>query len=467
MINGRGMGSVYESRGVWFVSLSLGSRISIRLSTCHCRPDAEVRRAILADIGRRLKRSGDIDIAQRICRKAAEVPDAELPRILALVDGLIRGRETIARVVEASSPAPARTLTFGEFSRQWTSNALAKQFRKRVRRIEHTENILRLKKHVYPVVYLERKIEDTPLNEFTREHAEHVLQQPTLSEGSMRHVAQCIHRVLALAVYPVGILTHSPLQRGWLPLPDPVKARSYLFPEEDAAVMSNVAVALVRRLFLGVCAREGGRKTNIVELQWADLNLGTGTRGASATVDGTKNGEHLHWVLDPGTAEALRRWKTICPSQIWIFPAEAVPRHRRARRGSPMAVGNIAVHLRNALEGADVERREQLYRRTALRLRLRAHDLRATFITLALAQGRSEDWVRTRTGHRTSQMIARYRLEAKTAQELELGWLHPLHEVIPELAGLGPKEPSPDHELSANCRRPRESAPDASGATLH
>jgi hypothetical protein len=31
-------------------------------------------------------------------------------------------------------------------------------------------------------------------------------------------------------------------------------------------------------------------------------------------------------------------------------------------------------------------------------------------------------------------MLARYRREAKTAQELALGWLVPLHHAIPELA---------------------------------
>jgi hypothetical protein len=42
-------------------------------------------------------------------------------------------------------------------------------------------------------------------------------------------------------------------------------------------------------------------------------------------------------------------------------------------------------------------------------------------------------------------MIARYRREAQTVQELGLGWLAPLHESIPELAEIaGAKgEPSP------------------------
>ena len=53
---------------------------------------------------------------------------------------------------------------------------------------------------------------------------------------------------------------------------------------------------------------------------------------------------------------------------------------------------------------------------------------------MALANGHTEDWVRTRTGHCSSQMIARYRREAQTALELNLGWLKPLHLAIPELA---------------------------------
>jgi len=42
--------------------------------------------------------------------------------------------------------------------------------------------------------------------------------------------------------------------------------------------------------------------------------------------------------------------------------------------------------------------------------------------------------VADRTGHRSSQMIARYRRRARLATELELGWFKPLHEVVPELA---------------------------------
>jgi hypothetical protein len=54
---------------------------------------------------------------------------------------------------------------------------------------------------------------------------------------------------------------------------------------------------------------------------------------------------------------------------------------------------------------------------------LRAHDLRATFVTMSLAEGKSETWIRDRTGHKTASMIDRYRRAARQVQELELGSL--------------------------------------------
>jgi hypothetical protein len=58
------------------------------------------------------------------------------------------------------------------------------------------------------------------------------------------------------------------------------------------------------------------------------------------------------------------------------------------------------------------------------------HDLRGTLVTLSLANGKSETWVADRTGHTSSQMINRYRRAARSAQELELGELHPLDVAI-------------------------------------
>ncbi|KYF89597.1 hypothetical protein BE17_14580 [Sorangium cellulosum] len=66
---------------------------------------------------------------------------------------------------------------------------------------------------------------------------------------------------------------------------------------------------------------------------------------------------------------------------------------------------------------------------------VRAHDTRSTFITVALANGRSEIWVADRTGHRSSIMVQRYRRAARTFAELGLGELASLAEALPELGG--------------------------------
>ena len=62
---------------------------------------------------------------------------------------------------------------------------------------------------------------------------------------------------------------------------------------------------------------------------------------------------------------------------------------------------------------------------------------RATFITLTLANRRTEAWVQDRTGHKSSLMLNLYRRAARTAAELGLGDLLPLDTAIPELAGQG------------------------------
>ncbi len=76
------------------------------------------------------------------------------------------------------------------------------------------------------------------------------------------------------------------------------------------------------------------------------------------------------------------------------------------------------------------------------RQRIRAHDLRASFITVSLALGKSETWVADRTGHTSSVMLNRYHRKARQVAQLNLGPFLPLHEIIPELAALA-DPPSP------------------------
>ena len=72
------------------------------------------------------------------------------------------------------------------------------------------------------------------------------------------------------------------------------------------------------------------------------------------------------------------------------------------------------------LEEAGI-RRAELFKATPERMALRVYDLRGAFVTVALANRRSETWVSNRTGHRSTQMISKYNRQARTAAELELG----------------------------------------------
>jgi integrase len=79
--------------------------------------------------------------------------------------------------------------------------------------------------------------------------------------------------------------------------------------------------------------------------------------------------------------------------------------------------------------------RAELFERNASRQPIRLHDLRATFVTVSLANGKTETWVSDRTGHKSSQMIALYARQARQWNELALGPLGALDELLPEMRG--------------------------------
>jgi integrase len=254
----------------------------------------------------------------------------------------------------------------------------------------------------------------------------------------MRHVAQAIHRLLNLAVYPARILERSPLPLGWLPRTNALRVRGFLYPNDDALLMKHAEAPLVARVFFGMANREGPRRGNLVTLDWPSLQLDFDDGQGFIELDKTKNGRNARWALDPGTAEALRRWKRLCPSARWVFPRLALP-HKRVPRDPdrPMRADHLGDELRQWLKDCGVSR-EKLFENTKDRMHLRVHDLRATFVTLALANGKTEAWVTQRTGHTTSAMLNRYRRDAEAISELNLGWFAPLYEAIPELAALAP-----------------------------
>jgi integrase len=292
----------------------------------------------------------------------------------------------------------------------------------------------RLVAHVYPLVG--KKL----VADFTLDDAEKVMQalprKTVRTPATRRHYAQLIHRILGLAVFPLRLIKVNPLPKGFLPKVGPAKAKGWLYPDEDAKLCGATAVPLCSRLFYGFLNREGPRLGEAAAMDLCDVDL---ERGA-VRLDENKTDDPRAWALDPGVIRALRAWiahrealaGAPLPRTAPLFVGEDGERIR----GDDFHAKRFRAHLLAA--GID---RVELFERSASRMHIRLHDTRATFVTLALANGKTETWVADRTGHKSSDMINKYRRAARTAAELGLGPLRPLDEVLPELAVRRPPAP--------------------------
>jgi integrase len=318
-------------------------------------------------------------------------------------------------------------VTVKEFARRWTSGELHLQYPDHVRKKNSRDDVGTFAMHVLP------HVGDVPLAAFRLEDAELVMGQvpSTLSKARRRAIAQLMNRLLNIAVYPAKILKLNPLPKGFLPkLGDP-KAKPYLYPDDDAKLMACAEVPLERRIVWGVLAREGLRVGELLgrvlggaeerePIVWGDFDLALG----AVNLDKNKTNDARTWALDKGVLAALVAWKKLSKKtklEDPVFPT--------ADRD------HIGDKLRADLKLAKVERPE-LFQSSAARAQVTVHHLRGTFVTLALANGKTETWVQDRTGHTSSVMINRYRRMARTAAELHIGTLAPLDLAIPELRAV-------------------------------
>ncbi len=418
-------GSVYR-KGDHFharISLAKGSRPSFTLPTCADEPAADVRAQLLAGLaGRLLAARVDCNGAKSDGRKllawAAQREGDALEAVLAAA-------ETVCK--DAGAKQAAAVATFRKVAERWTSGELAAEYPDQIRDKKTSEGDAgRLKLHVYP------HVPDVPIAEFTLDHAERIMQAipKARSRATRRHVAQLLHKILAIAVFPLRILAANPLPRGFLPKlskPGSGPAKGWIYPSEDARLMAESAVPLCWRIFWGFLHREGPRTSEAAGLAWAELDLDAG----AVRLDENKTDDPRWWDLAPGVAAALRAWRA----------------HREATEGKLDAAASVFVnekgqpfkrterfaeHYREHLAAAAIDRPE-LTERTKARRQIRAHDARGAFVTVALANGRSESWISDRTGHKSSTMIATYKRAARTAAELRLGNWQPLDRAIPSL----------------------------------
>jgi integrase len=350
---------------------------------------------------------------------------------------------------------PAEVPTFGSFATRWASGKLHTAHPDHVRLKDSSDD------DATRADVLSRAIGAVPLKDFTLAHAEEAMRQldelrqarerdaaraaerkprrlKPLSRSSRRQYAQLIARTLKLAVYPARVIPASPLPSGWLPRGGGSKPIAHLYPDEDGKLMACARVPLVLRLLFGFLSREGMREGEALAMRWRDLDL---VRGA-VTLDENKTDDPRCWALHPGVAAALLAWKerrapreadgglSTDEAKREAFEEERV---FTADDGRPISAYGLADTFRASLKLAGVSRAE-LHESKGERMAIRVHDLRATFVTISLANGKTEAWVASRTGHRSSAMINRYRRAAQKVDELGLGNLKPLDEAIAELA---------------------------------
>jgi integrase len=141
--------------------------------------------------------------------------------------------------------------------------------------------------------------------------------------------------------------------------------------------------------------------------------------------------------MEPGTAHALKLYKEKMRADAQTSEHVFLDPQQR-----PHTKFGLAMLLRGHLKAIGLkDERPELFASTAERRQIRVHDLRGTFVTVSLANGKSEAWVSDRTGHRSSQMINNYKRTARSFMELEAGQLAPLDRALPELAGLADAGP--------------------------
>ena len=196
----------------------------------HSDEAAGERASLLADLAKRMRpvaSAAEIQIILDAAGKARNPRD--LNEATKAAECIIRG--------EALTATSAMAPTFEAFAKEWTSGELRRKHPDHVReKKDPSEDVQILRDRINPLIGM------VHLPEVTLEHAERVMRAlpSSLAPRTRRHTAQCLRKVLSLAVYPGRHIASNPIPREWMPkIPKSAnKAKACLWPEEDAKLAS-------------------------------------------------------------------------------------------------------------------------------------------------------------------------------------------------------------------------------------
>jgi integrase len=400
-----------------------GKSAQLRL-TIHTRDGDvyEARKSRLQAIAGALTAKGLTESAKVILRKAASAESGEAFDMCCERAGCLAPVETSRR----------KWGTFESFAKAYYGGELAKAFP------AHHKMKKTIKDDKGKLEWISQFVGDVLLEQFTVEHALLAMKNlpPTCKKDTTRiSYWQVMHRLLELAVFPAALIPHQPLLREYRPenTDDPTHY-PYMFPHDDFLMLRYTGDArqdgvdlgsVVVRAFFGVCNREGGRVGEFLRrLTWA----GCDRRTYKLNVGTRKNGRVGSWYAQPGTLETIWALRELVPGLAALpGPFFGLPDDDQ---WSP--------RIKELVRAAGC--RPELYLPPSEgRGTLRAHDTRATFVTLCKAYDMSESYIMRRSGHEHSTMLATYNHARDDWRDGRLGKLVRLDVAIGrDELGLGP-----------------------------
>jgi integrase len=371
---------------------------------------AKAREARLQAMATKLAAAGKHAEARVILTEAAAEPtESEFAKVERMVD-------RIAAEAPAAAVSPKAPGTFRDVAELWLSGELHRLYPDRVGQ-RHPDTVAKDRGRLAVIA---PAIGHKALDSITLADARAAMALVPVEnkQGTRRLYARLIYRVMKLARYPLEAIEQSPIPAEFVPPQGDPPLFQFLRPEEEFKLITYPGIPLATRLAYGLMSREGFRTGGIAILRWSHIDLESGL-----IVHKHKTRRPRRWKLGDDVLRALNAWRDVTDDDSPLV----LPGFKRRD-----AAGDLRRHLllagvaRQALhESGDDERR------------MRAHDLRATFVTLALANGRSESWVQDRTGHAGADTMNLYRRLARQAEEMSLPWLHPLDDALRDDLFLG------------------------------
>ncbi len=216
---------------------------------------------------------------------------------------------------------------------------------------------------------------------------EHPEMGHQLSDSMVRHIHSTLHAALKDAVQ-AHVIPKNPTEGTTAPKPN-YKPKRILTRAELDDFLTVVEQDEVWRDFFHTELMTGLRRGEICGLQWSDFDGNTGTlkvcrtlhsqRKGEYTVGETKTNQGMRTIILPhSVVDILRRRKADAISQ-WIFPDPVKPE-------DPVDPNAAYRHMKTLLQRAGLPS-------------IRFHDLRHTFATLALENGKDVKTLSAMLGH--------------------------------------------------------------------